>query len=219
MKIKDNSITLLNLLDMKKLALSANILALSLAAVMATSCGNNSANGSAQNAAPAASQTTDGTAPALNIRYVDHDSIMAQYNLAKDFQEAYVRALSKVDNARQAKGAELQKFAATIEQKARSNGYLSEASYNADMATLQKKQQEAETYLANLSRNTENELAQQQLQLNDSIEKFIKEYNATRGYDAILFKAAGIYFNPALDVTAEVVAGLNARYNKVDESK
>lgn len=200
---------------MKKLALSANILALSLAAVMATSCGNNSANSPAQTAA----QTADGVAPALNIRYVDHDSIMAQYNLAKDFQEAYVRALSKVDNARQTKGAELQKFAATIEQKARSNGYLSEASYNADMATLQKKQQEAENYLANLSRNTENELAQQQLQLNDSIEKFIKEYNATRGYDAILFKAAGIYFNPALDITAEVVAGLNARYNKVDESK
>ena len=205
---------------MKKTALSANTLALAIAAIMATSCGNNAGNGTA---APAANKTTTEAsgeaAPALNIRYVDHDSIMAQYNLAKDFQEAYVRALSKVDNARQAKGAELQKFASTIEQKARSNGYLSEASYNADMATLQKKQQEAENYLASLSRNTENELAQQQLQLNDSIENFIKDYNATHGYDAILFKGAGLYFNPALDITADVVAGLNARYNKVEEAK
>lgn len=205
---------------MKKSALTANAIALALGAIMATSCGNNAGNGTT---APATTQTpaTEATeaTPSLNIRYVDHDSIMAQYNLAKDFQEAYVRALSKVENARQSKGAELQKFASTIEQKARSNGYLSEASYNADMATLQQKQQEAENYLANLSRNTENELAQQQLQLNDSIEKFIKEYNATRGYDAILFKGAGLYFNPALDITADVVAGLNARYNKVDETK
>ena len=51
--------------------------------------------------------------------------------------------------------------------------------------------------------------------MNDSIEAFIKEYNKTRGYDAILFKAATLYINPALDITNEVVEGLNARYNKV----
>ncbi len=205
---------------MKKIALSVSILAIATAGMIPTltSCGGNDSAKQTSAPAPVAEKAGDKT-PSINIRYVDHDSIMAQYNLAKDFQEAYLRALSKVDNARQSKGAELQKFAATIEQKARSNGYLSEASYNADMATLQKRQQEAENYLNSLSRNTENELAQQQLQLNDSIEKFIKEYNATRGYDAILFKAAGLYFNPALDITAEVVAGLNARYNKVEESK
>lgn len=36
-----------------------------------------------------------------------------------------------------------------------------------------------------------------------------------KGYDAILFKAATLYINPALDITNEVVEGLNARYNKV----
>ena len=55
------------------------------------------------------------------------------------------------------------------------------------------------------------------MQLNDSIEAFIKEYNKTRGYDAILYKAVGVYFNPALDITDEVIKGLNARYNKVAE--
>ena len=79
--------------------------------------------------------------------------------------------------------------------------------------------QDAESYLAGLSRNTENELAQQQLQLNDSIENYIKEYNKTKGYDAILFKAAGVYFNPALDITNDIISGLNARYNKVGEGK
>ena len=130
-----------------------------------------------------------------------------------------MRAVSKIESARQAKAGEIQKFAAAIEQKARSNGYLSEASYNADMQKLQKMQQDAENYLANLSRNTENELGQQQLQLNDSIENYVKVYNVSKGYDAILFKAAGIYFNPSLDITRDIIDGLNARYNKVDSSK
>ena len=97
----------------------------------------------------------------------------------------------------------------------RSNGYLSEESYNADMAKYNKMQQDAAVYIDNLQRTTEQELAQQQLQLNDSVENFIKQYNKTKGYDAILFKAAGVYFNPDLDITKEIIDGLNARYNKV----
>jgi outer membrane protein len=54
-----------------------------------------------------------------------------------------------------------------------------------------------------------------QQSVNDSIQAFIKDYNASHGYDAILFKAATLYVNPALDITEEVIEGLNARYNKV----
>ena len=60
-------------------------------------------------------------------------------------------------------------------------------------------------------------MIQQQMQLTDSIESFIKEYNAKKHYDAILYKAAGVYFNPDLDITDEVIKGLNARYNHVSE--
>ncbi len=61
-------------------------------------------------------------------------------------------------------------------------------------------------------------MIQQQIQLTDSIEAFIKDYNRKKGYDAILYKAAGVYFNPALDITNEVIDGLNKRYNKVAEN-
>lgn len=205
---------------MNKLAISASTLLLSLFALTATSCGGSTSSDSAAGA-PVQAATADGatTTSSLNIRYIDSDSLMTHYNLAKDFQEASMRAVSKIESARQAKATEIQKFAAAIEQKGRSNGYLTEASYNADMQKLQKMQQDAEAYLANLSRNTENELGQQQLQLNDSIENYIKIYNASKGYDAILFKAAGVYFNPALDITRDIIDGLNARYNKVDASK
>ncbi|WP_303031935.1 OmpH family outer membrane protein [uncultured Duncaniella sp.] len=206
---------------MKKLAMSASSLLLGAMALSMTACGGDSAadNSSATPAAGTATSADGATTSSINIRYIDSDSVLSHYQLAKDVQDATVRAMQRIENARNSKGAEIQKFAASIQQKAQSNGYLTEASYNADMQKLQKMQQDAENYLAGLGRNADNELAQQQMQLSDSIEKFIKEYNATRKYDAILYKNAGVYFNPDLDITKEVIDGLNARYTKAADKK
>ena len=51
-------------------------------------------------------------------------------------------------------------------------------------------------------------------QRQESIHNFLVDYNAEHRYDAILLRAAGIYFNPALDITDEVIKGLNARYKQ-----
>ena len=201
---------------MKKLAFTANLLIILMGAA-ASSCSDKQA---ATAPAAVATVSNDSAAPAgLNIRYIDGDSLMAHYNLSKDFREAYMSALSKIDGARQARGNEIQRLAASIQEKVQNNGYLSEASYKADMQKLEKMQADAENYLITLSRNADSELAQQQQQITDSVDSFIRDYNASRGYDAILYKASGIYFNPALDITSEIIEGLNARYNKVNTSK
>ena len=194
---------------MKKIAFLAKTMILA-AAVALTSCGGSQAPKTfVQNDSNAVAVQT------INIRYIDGDSIAASYNLAKDFKEASIRTMSKLENAQRAKAAEIQKFGAQVEEKVRSNGYLSEASYKADVEKFNKMQSDAQAYLAALERNAQEEIVRQQLQLNDSIESFIKDYNAIHGYDAILFKNAGVFFNPALDITGEVIEGLNARYNKV----
>ncbi len=197
---------------MKKIAFLAKSILLC-SAITFTSCSGNQSNNS--------TVTNDSTAVAsrasLNIRYIDGDSVTAHYNLALDFKEASIRTMSKLENAQRAKAAEIQKFGSQIEQKMKSNGYLSEASYNADVQKFNKMQADAQGYLATLERNAQQELLQQQMQLNDSIDSFIKDYNAKHGYDAILFKNAGVYFNPELDITKEVIEGLNARYNRVEE--
>lgn len=181
-------------------------------------CSNNDSDKQEATAAGAKTESKSDAVPAsINIRYIDEDSLSAHYNLAKDFKEASIRAFSRLEGIQQSKAKEIQTFGSQIESKMRSNGYLSEDSYNADVAKLNKMQESAQNYLGNLQRNTEMELAQQQQQLTDSVQNYIKEYNKTKGYDAILFKAAGVYFNPALDITDEIVAGLNARYNKVQK--
>ena len=201
---------------MKKLTYAVSALLLAGALAGTTGC---SQSPTEQNAAALAGSTAKTEANAqptsLNIRFVDMDSIAANYNLARDLQEAQLRAYSRLDNAQKQRGAEIQKLAGEIQQKMNNNGYLSEASYNADVAKVNKMQQDAESYLNNLQRSQEQELAQLTMQLHDSINSFINDYNAKHGYDAILLRASGLYFNPALDITAEVVAGLNARYTKV----
>ena len=66
-----------------------------------------------------------------------------------------------------------------------------------------------------LRRQANEEDVQWQKQLQDSINSFVIDYNKEKKYDAILYKAAGVYFNPSLDITNDVIEGLNARYNKV----
>lgn len=198
-----------------KFSAFANCSLLAMASLLA-SCANTQSSSTPDAVAttPAATQPTT-----LNIRFIDSDSIGAHYNLAKDFQEVSIREYSKLENAQQSKAAAIQKLAAQIEEKARNNGYLSEASYNADMTKLNRMQQEAQTSMAAMQRKSEQELMELQQALTDSINSFIADYNATKGYDAILYKAAGVYFNPALDITKEVIEGLNARYNKISDAK
>ena len=193
---------------MKKTALCAKSLMLMLA-VAAVSCSSGKEEAATADKAATA---------AVNIRYIDADSIAAHYNLAKDFKEAQLRQINKIDNAQRTRTSELQKLGNQIQQKINNNGYLSQESFQSDQETFNKKQAEAQNYLASLQREAEQEMIQQQIQLTDSIEAFIKDYNRKKGYDAILYKAAGVYFNPALDITNEVIDGLNKRYNKVAEN-
>lgn len=206
---------------MKKLAFTAKILSLALAsgAVLA-SCGGSASSDNADKAPAAPGNSSAQAAPAtVNIRYIDADSISANYTLAKEFQEITLSTLSKIESTEQARGAEIQKLMQQIDHKSRNNGYLSQESYEADMASLSKKQQDAQNVLGNMQRRAQQEMAQRQIELNDSLESFIKDYNKEKGYDAILYKAAGVYFNPALDITDEVIKGLNERYEKSKKSK
>lgn len=202
---------------MKNLAIAAKSIIVAATVSLASCSGGDNTTATQAQPAANASATAQNATSGLSIRYVDGDSIAAHYNLAKDFKEMSIRTYSKLENAQRSRAAEIQKFGSQIEEKMRSNGYLSEASYNADVEKLNKMQADAQTYLATLQRNAEQELMQQQIQLNDSIQAFIRDYNASRNYDAILLKSAGLLFNPALDITNEVIEGLNARYNKVSE--
>ena len=151
----------------------------------------------------------------LNIRYIDEDSVLKNYNLAKDINEAMLRRQNQYDAAQKQRSNEINKFGNAMQQKYQNNQYLTEEAFNADQAKLQKMQADAENYLAGLQQSIANELNQSQIQLLDSIDNFMKEYAKKKGFDMVLRKSATLFIDEKYDVTKEVIEGLNKRYNKV----
>lgn len=150
-----------------------------------------------------------------NYRYVDIDTVLSKYNLAKDYNEEMMRMQSSMESQLRRHETKIQGLATTMQNKMNNNGYLTKESYDQDQRTLASMQNEAQKAAASLQGNFEQSAFQAQKTVNDSIHAFIEDYNKSRGYDMILFKAATLYINPELDITNEVIEGLNARYNKV----
>jgi outer membrane protein len=197
---------------MKTITLATPALALLL---LGSSCASkDAANESAKaDEKPAVKVESESFAPSTNIRYYNMDSVMANYDLVKKFNEANLRTMTELQNAQRSREAELNRMAANIQQKVQSNGYLTEASYNADVAELNQKQQAAQNYLGSLQNKASDESLRQQQEFLDSLNNYLATYNKTRHYDAILIYSPGELFNPALDITDDIINGLNKAYS------
>lgn len=180
--------------------------------VGAVSCNNQQP---AKNETNTKKNPTSVSANLPNYRYVDLDTVLSRYNLAKDYNEEMLRLQSSMENEVRRHQTTLQNFENTVNNKLQNNGYLSEASYKQDQEKYASMQASAQKSVSQLENDFQTRAMKAQQTVNDSIQAFIKDYNASHGYDAILFKAATLYVNPALDITDEVIEGLNARYNKV----
>ena len=205
---------------MKKSALAVAVLALSLSFA---SCSNDNANDKKDaSKEPAKTEKAkvegDTVAPTTNIRYYNMDSVMSNYEMVKTFNEVNLRTMTELQNAQSSREGELQNMANSIQQKMQSSGYLTEASYNADVSALNKKQQDAQNYLGALQAKAQQEALRQQEVFLDSLNNFLARYNKEHHYDAILIYTPGEYFNPAMDITKDVIDGLNASYKKAGKT-
>ena len=150
-----------------------------------------------------------------NYRYVDGDSVLAHYNLALDFSEQMIKQQSTMEADMKKLEENITNQQKVMQDKLQSGIYKSEADMEADQKRLVELQQNAQEKMGQMQEEVLKLSEKNQKTITDSIEKFIGEYNVDKGYDAIFFKNATIYINPALDITDEVIEGLNARYNKV----
>jgi len=151
---------------------------------------------------------------AITIRYVDEDSVLKKYNLAKDFQEMAVRLEDEYDEAARRFETQITNFEKSMQQKYQNNQY-NESSYNNDMQRMQQLQQNAQNELAKLHESSANQLQESQKQMEDSINNCLKDYAKNNNIDMILKKGAGFYMNPSYEITDKVIDELNKRYTKV----
>ena len=196
---------------MKKLAIAVRLFAVALA-IGATACSQAGDKSEDAAAAPEAWAAEKAAASACNIRYLNLDTVFNNYKLAQEVSKEGQKLMLDYQNLERQKQNELQRLGSSIEQKRNSNGYLSQESFDADVNNFNKKQSEAANVLGARQNSISEKMAERHKVLQDSLDSFLRDYNAKHGYDAILLRESGVLFNPALDITQEVIAGLNARY-------
>ena len=185
-------------------------LALTICLMFAQCAGNNNAS---TTSAPVAGATGSSN---MKIAFVEIDSLLTKYNFWNDLSE---QMLKKEENSRTTlneKGKKLEAEVREFERKIQNNGYASRERAEQEQARLMKQQQELQELQQKLANDLAAKNQKNSLELRDSINSFLNEYNKTKGYDLIISNTAFdnlLYGNPAYNITNEIVEGLNARYN------
>lgn len=151
----------------------------------------------------------------MTIRYLNEDSLLNSYLLAKDINEAVTKLQTQYDAAEKQRSDQINKFGNSMQQKYKNNEYLNEQAFNADQAKLQQMQNDAANYLGGLQRDAQNQMADLQKQLKDKVDAFVADYAKKNNIDLVLYKSATLFIDEKYDITNDVIEGLNKEYNKV----
>ena len=164
----------------------------------------------------------------LPIAIINTDSILKHYTLAEEASDklmaSYEESTVKLDTKAKSLQKEVETFQKDVidfQRKVEANAFLSRERAESEQRKLQNKeqqlmakQQDLENLRQKLSADFMNEQAALTQQLQDSVQAYLREFNADGRYhlvlndDVLLNKVAGY------DITNEVIEALNARYQK-----
>lgn len=146
----------------------------------------------------------------LKIVWVNMDSLLAHYDYYFDQQREMGNMTSQAEKDLQAKGQSLERRVTTFQDKVQ-KGLMTRSEAQKEQESLQAEQGR---FLQLQEQHRQRLLEEEQVRtrkVTAAISEFIKKYNAEHGYDFIL-SGPMLYGAPALNVTDEVLQGLNAEY-------
>ena len=187
------------------------------AVALAVSCNQN--NGTATQAAPA----QDSTAVAGSIVFFNLDKVLQGYDMANDLNSVFETKTSGIQAEIDRRGKKLEKDANDFQSKV-DKGLLTTSVAQAQYQKLQQQQQEYQDYAVRKQQEMAEEQQVMMNQIADAIAEYIQEYNAEHQYALILTTAGAILSTPVvagdpkLDITEDLLAGLNAAYIKTKEA-
>ena len=196
-----------------------NLILLGAAALVAVavSCNQNQA------AAPAGTAATDSIAVAGSIVYFSMDKVMEGYDMANDLNSVFETKTSGIQAEIDRRGKKLEKDASDFQNKV-DKGLLTQSVAQAQYQKLQEQQQSYQQYVVRKQQEMAEEQQVMMNQIANAISEYVVEYNTTHQYALILTTAGGVLStpvvtgDPSLDITEDLLAGLNAAYIKTKES-
>jgi outer membrane protein len=179
-----------------------------------------SCNKSKPSNTPASTATvTQNTVSSSKIVYVEIDTIMHQYNMAKELGTALEDKQKRLDADLSSKSKTFQASAMDFQNKVQ-KGLIT----NANAQEMQQQLASQEQGLYQLRDQYRSQIAEEaqvnQRQIIQSIMDYLKEYNKEKGYQYILanqFPSSILYADSSLNITREVIVGLNTKYKTTNK--
>ena len=195
---------------MKKISLILS--AALLAGLLFTGCNNTATTAPADTAA-------DTTAVAGSIVFFNIDKVVENYDMANDLRSVVETKVSGIQSEIDRRGNKLQKDANDFQNKM-DKGLLTTSVANAQYQKLQQQQNDYQQYVVRKQQEMQEEQQVMLNQIMNAIAEYVQAYNATKQYALVLTTSGDILPAPvvtgsaALDITDEILAGLNAEYVK-----
>ena len=214
---------------MKKTTHILSALVISAVAAFGTvSCNQSTKAGNAD--APAADSTLT-SAPKGAIVYIDMTRLMAEYDMANDLRAVVETKVSEIQAEITRRETNLANAVARYQEKVQ-KGLMTRTVAEVEAEKLQKQEIEFNNYANQKNNEINEELLVMNNQINDAIVTFVKKFNEEKKYAMILLSqgdldgdgmvtlsAPVLTADPSLDITDEVLAGLNEEYIATKNAK
>jgi outer membrane protein len=154
--------------------------------------------------------------PSGRIVYVNTDTLLNNYEYYKDVVKEFENKRFALENELQRKGQSFQNEVALFQRRAQAGGMTQEQAQTTQLQ-LQKKEQDIMLYRDNAAGNLGQEQAKKTDQLLTNIQDYLKKYNKSDKYDMVIGYSKGggvLYAKEDLDITQDVLKGLNEEYSK-----
>jgi outer membrane protein len=157
----------------------------------------------------------------LKIAFVDSDSLLAKYDYARDL-EAELNAFK--ESQEKSYQQQMTKFQSDYQNYLKTGENMTLSQQQATEAELKQRSEKLSTLEAELTQKVLQKQMDANIELLNRIFAFVREYNAdNQQFDIILRKTFNdsptLYMNPAMDITNEIIDGLNKEYKTVKSKK
>jgi outer membrane protein len=154
---------------------------------------------------------------ASRIVYVNTDTLLNNYTYYKDVVKDFENRRFALENDLQKRSASFQNEVALFQRRVQAGG-MSEDQAKGTQAVLQKKEQDIMQFRDNAAGNLQGEQAKKTEELLNNITVYLKKYNSNDKFDMVIGYSKGggvLYAKEDLDITKEVLKGLNDEYKNV----
>ena len=156
-----------------------------------------------------------------DIVYVNLDRILMEYDMANDLRSVVETKIQNIQAEVNRRAKKLENDVIDFQNKI-DKGLLTRTNAELQSQKLQQQELEFNNYAAQKEQEIQEEQVVMMNQLGDAIQTFINKYNEQKQYAMILTNSGGspvLTADAALDITDDVLAGLNEEYIKSKNNK